>query len=638
MSDIIHLLPDHIANQIAAGEVIQRPASVVKELMENSIDAGAATVAVHIKDAGRTLIQVIDDGKGMSETDARMAFERHATSKIASVDDLFSLRTMGFRGEALASIAAVAQVELRTRAKGGEMGVRLSISASAIDDVTPDVCNEGSVFSVKNLFYNVPARRKFLKSNETEFRHILTEFERVALVHPEISFTLRHGDSPVFELPASGLRQRVVDVFGKGINRKLLSVDADTSLINIRGFVGRLDSVKKHGLQYFFVNGRYMRHPYFHKAVMQAYDQMIPAGETPDYFIYISVDPSTIDVNIHPTKTEIKFENERPIWQILFSSVRESLAISNSIPVIKFDAKSVIDIPVYNPSQEALAGIKPPELTVNKDYNPFRETDGRRSLDDWETLYEGFESERNAILLPDKAFPDGDVSAVPPAGRGSEPVMPEFPSDVSAQESKRPDFLHGADGEGMFLSVSNPCFQYKNRYIITPLKSGLVIIDQHRAHIRILYERYIRQIIRRKAVSQKLLFPEMVEFTASEASALSSLADEIRFLGFDLVHMGANSYAVHGTPANISGVNPAKLVKDIVASAMERSVSEVDKSHERMALSLARAMAIPAGKTLPLEEMETLVASLFAIPSYGITPDGLHVLTMISDEELAKRF
>jgi DNA mismatch repair protein MutL len=627
MSDIIHLLPDHIANQIAAGEVIQRPASVVKELMENSIDAGARMIAVNIKDAGRTLIQVIDDGKGMSETDARMAFERHATSKISSVDDLFSLRTMGFRGEALASIAAVAQVELRTRTKNGEIGTCLSISASSLDAVTPDACNEGSIFSVKNLFYNVPARRKFLKSNETEFRHILTEFEHVALVHPDISFTLRHNDAVVFELAACGIRQRIIDVFGKGINQKLLSVDADTSLINVRGFVGRVDSVKKRGLQYFFVNGRYMRHPYFHKAVMQAYEQMIPVGDMPDYFIYFDVDPSTIDVNIHPTKTEIKFENEHPIWQIIFSAVRETLAKSNSVPSIDFDGKSVIDIPIYNPSHGDTVHIKPPELTLNKTYNPFRETGGHRPSDEWKILYEGFENDRNAMLLPDKDAP-------------SEKKLPEseFSAIKSCSENGGiPAFSSGGNGDEIFANVSNPCFQYKNRYIITPLKSGLVIIDQHRAHVRILYERYINNIILRKAASQKLLFPEMVEFTASESSLLPLLADEMRFLGFDLVPMGGNSYAVYGVPADISSASPAKLVKDIVAAAMESGLSEADKKSEKMALSLAKATAIPVGKILPPDDMETLVASLFAIQTNGLTPDGLSVLTIITDEELAKR-
>lgn len=631
MSDIIHLLPDHIANQIAAGEVIQRPASVVKELMENAVDAGAVSIIVNIKDAGRTLIQIIDDGKGMSETDARMAFERHATSKIATVEDLFALHTMGFRGEALASIAAVAQVELRTKAKGNDDGTYLSISGSVLESVRPEACNNGSVFSVKNLFYNVPARRKFLKSNETEFRHILTEFERVALVHPHISFTLRHNESVIFDLSAGGLRQRIMDVFGKGLNQKLLSVDADTSLVNVQGFVGRLDAVKKRGcLQYFFVNGRYMRHPYFHKAVMQAYEQMIPAGEMPDYFIYFTLDPATIDVNIHPTKTEIKFENERPIWQIVFSAVRESLAKSNSVPSIDFDAAGVIDIPIYNPSKDNSLLATPPEIQVNKSYNPFRDSAGKNPSDDWKALYDGFENERTVVSLPERdTRPNNDFFQ----GTGESSWLS---SEIEKESLISGDFS-GKEDEVLFSEVLNPCFQYKSRYIITPLKSGLVIIDQHRAHVRILYERYIGNINRQSSASQKLLFPEMVDFTAAEAALLSSLSEEIKFLGFDLVPMGGNSYAIHAVPADISGGNPAELIKNIVTAAIESGTSEAEKLSEKMALSLAKAAAIRAGKILSIEEMETLVASLFAIETNGMTPDGLPVLTILTDDELAKR-
>ncbi|MDR2472265.1 MAG: DNA mismatch repair endonuclease MutL, partial [Tannerella sp.] len=392
MSDIIHLLPDHIANQIAAGEVIQRPASVVKELVENSVDAGAKRITVNIKDAGRTLIQVIDNGKGMSETDARMAFERHATSKIASVDDLFALRTMGFRGEALASIAAVAQVELKTRPKDADTGTRLLIAGSALEVSEPSGCPEGSVFSVKNIFYNVPARRKFLKTNETEFRHIITEFERVALAHPDIAFSLVHNENITMELPAGGLKQRIIDIFGKGINRKLLPIEVNTTLVKLKGFIGSPEEVKSRtsSLQYFFVNDRFMRHPYFGKAVMLAYENMIAAGLQPDYFIYFDIDAASIDVNIHPTKTEIKFENERAVWQILNAAVRESIAKSNSVPTIDFNAAKLIDIPPYNPHDEAHINARQPQLQLTPNYNPF-EGLTRRPNDDWTKLYEGFE-------------------------------------------------------------------------------------------------------------------------------------------------------------------------------------------------------------------------------------------------------
>ena len=615
MSDVIHLLPDHIANQIAAGEVIQRPASVVKELMENSVDAKAANITVNIKDAGRTLIQVIDDGKGMTETDARMAFERHATSKISVVNDLFALNTMGFRGEALASIAAVAQVELRTCAKNGDVGTCLSISGSTLDTVSPDACSEGSIFSVKNLFYNVPARRKFLKTNETEFRHIVNEFERVALVNPHISFTLRHNDAVVFELPSGVLRQRIVDIFGKGMDRKLLPVDVDTSLVNIRGFTGSLNSVKKSGsLQYFFVNGRFMRHPYFHKAIMRAYEQMIPAGEMPDYFIHLTLEPSTIDVNIHPTKTEIKFENEKPIWQILFSAVRESLAKSNSVPSINFDTEEKIDIPVYSPYKGGDTYVKPPTLEINKDYNPFREVPGKRANDNWESLYKNFEkmkaSHGHQSIEGEKEL--GDTSLQP----------------VSFE--KEPE-------TNLFSDFSSPCFQYKSRFIITPLKSGLVIIDQHRAHVRILYDKFIGNISRQSSASQKLLFPEVIEFTAAESLMLDSIKDEIKFLGFDLAFLGGNSYAINAVPADVTGGNPAKFLKNIVVAAIEDGAGGAEIRAERVALSLAKSTAIHAGKILTPDEMETLIASLFAIESHGLTPDGLPVLTILTDEELTKR-
>ena len=404
MSDIIHLLPDSIANQIAAGEVIQRPASVVKELVENAIDAGATQIQILIKDAGKTLVQVIDNGKGMSETDARMAFERHATSKISKADDLFSLHTMGFRGEALASIAAVAQVELRTRQKGADLGIRLEIFGSQLQHIEEEACPEGSIFSVKNLFYNVPARRKFLKTNDTEFRNIITEFERIALVNPSVSMSLYHNDTEILNLPESGLRQRIVNVYGKNLNQKLLSVEAESSLVSINGFVGKPETAKKRGaLQYFFVNGRFMKHPYFHKAVMQAYDQLIPAGEMPSYFIYFNLDPATIDVNIHPTKTEIKFENEQPIWQILLAAVRETLAKSSAIPTIDFDVEGAIDIPVYNPEKK-ISGNESPKVQIRSEYNPFKRettpTDTRPSFD-WTELYQSFEADRSAVL-PDE--------------------------------------------------------------------------------------------------------------------------------------------------------------------------------------------------------------------------------------------
>ncbi|KKB58850.1 DNA mismatch repair endonuclease MutL [Parabacteroides gordonii] len=627
MSDIIHLLPDSIANQIAAGEVIQRPASVVKELVENAIDAGAGHIQVNIKDAGRTLIQVIDDGKGMSETDARMAFERHATSKISSAEDLFSLHTMGFRGEALASIAAVAHVELRTRLQGSELGTKLSMAGSTLQDIEPDACTEGSIFSIKNLFFNVPARRKFLKSNETEFRNIINEFERIALVNPQVALGLNHNDTEIFNLPESGLRQRIINVYGKSLNQKLLSVDAQSSLVTISGFVGRPDSAKKRGaLQYFFVNGRFMKHPYFHKAVMQAYEQLIPPGEQPNYFIYFTLDPSTIDVNIHPTKTEIKFENEQPIWQILMAATREALAKSSAIPTIDFDVEDAIDIPVYNPVKEA-DGFKAPSVQLDSGYNPFKSSSSsyappsssspKKSEFDWSQLYQGFESDRDAV-------------------RKDLEMMGEV-LDTEQDELAEPVKM-AVGGEALFAETATPCYQYKGRYIITALKSGLALIDQHRAHVRILFDQYLNNIRQQKGASQQVLFPEIIEFTAAEAAVLPVLLEDMRFIGFDLSNLGNNSYAINGLPAGLENVDQIVLIKDIVSRAIETGCEVHEEICESIALALAKAAAIRPGKVMSADEMDHLIATLFSCPDSNLTPDGKTIVSMLTDEELEKRF
>lgn len=620
MSDVIHLLPDHIANQIAAGEVIQRPASVVKELVENAVDAGATRIQVNIKDAGKTLVQVVDNGKGMSATDARMAFERHATSKISSAEDLFALHTMGFRGEALASIAAVAHVELRTRARGAELGTRLTLVGSNVESVEPDACDEGSVFSVKNLFFNVPARRKFLKSNETEFRNIINEFERVALVNPGIALSLYHNDAEIFNLPESGSRQRVLNIYGKNLNQKLLSLDVKSSLVSITGFIGRPDAAKKRGaLQYFFVNGRFMKHPYFHKAVMQAYEQLIPAGDQPSYFIYFTLDPATIDVNIHPTKTEIKFENEQPIWQILVAAVREALAKSSAIPTIDFNLVDTIDIPVYNPpakkagTEAAPASYSAPAVEVNPGYDPFASSSGaKRPEFDWSKLYQGFEEERGAVRIASKAFV-------------------EAPAEESPDEA-------ALNPEALGAEALNVCYQYKGRYVVTSLKSGLAVIDQYRAHVRVLFDQYLASIRQRQGVSQQVLFPEIIEFTAAEATVLPALLESLRFAGFDLSDLGNDSYAINGLPAGMGNADPAQLVRDIVDRAMETGAEASGKVSEAIAFSLARAAAIRPGKPLSTEEMDHLIASLFACPDSNLTPDGKTIVTIITDEELERRF
>lgn len=642
MSDIIHLLPDSIANQIAAGEVIQRPASVVKELVENAVDAGASLVQVNIKDAGRTLIQVVDNGKGMSETDARMAFERHATSKISTADDLFALHTMGFRGEALASIVAVAHVDLRTRVRGTELGTHLVLSGSKLDTIEPDACNEGSNFSVKNLFFNVPARRKFLKSNDTEFRNIISEFERIALVNPQVGMSLYHNDTEIFNLPESGLRQRIINVYGKTLNQKLLSVDAQSSLVTVSGFVGRPDSAKKRGaLQFFFVNGRFMKHPYFHKAVMQAYEQLIPQGEQPNYFIYFTLDPSTIDVNIHPTKTEIKFENEQPIWQILMAATREALAKSSAIPTIDFDVEDAIDIPVYNPVKESSFAKSTPRVQVNSGYNPFEATSYKKPEFDWSKLYNDFEEDRSVVRQETEA---GDFTEITSPGMALADISSiDIPSrGVGVQDNDIPsrvnESIQSDVSSALFKETSIPCYQFKGRYIITSLKSGLAVIDQYRAHVRILFDQYIQNIRQQKGASQQLLFPEIVEFTAAEAAVLPSLLDDMHFIGFELTNLGNNSYAINGLPAGVENLDSVALVRDMVDRAIETGCEVHEEICESLALSLAKAAAIRPGKPLSSEEMDHLLASLFSSPNSNLTPDGKTILSMLTDEELEKRF
>ena len=632
MSDIIHLLPDSVANQIAAGEVIQRPASVIKELVENAIDAQAQNIHVLVTDAGKTSIQVIDDGKGMSETDARLSFERHATSKIREAADLFALRTMGFRGEALASIAAVAQVELKTRPVAEELGTKIVIAGSKVESQEVVSCPKGSNFSIKNLFFNIPARRKFLKANSTELSNILAEFERIALVHPEVAFSLYSNDSELLNLPAANLRQRILAIFGKKLNQQLLTVEVNTTMVKVSGFVAKPESARKKGShQYFFVNGRYMRHPYFHKAVMEAYEQLIPTGEQVSYFIYFDVDPANIDVNIHPTKTEIKFENEQAIWQILSASVKESLGKFNAVPSIDFDMDDRPDIPVF----EQNLPPEPPRVSYNSDFNPFKPAGNgggssysssySRPQVDWEDLYGGlekaskmnqsapaadfefsFESEELPIVDPE---PESIVSAVTPL-YASEPVM---------------------EKSGQHL-------QFKGRYILTSVKSGLMLIDQHRAHIRVLFDRYMIQISQKQGVSQGVLFPEILQLPASEAALLQGIMPDLAAIGFDLSDLGGGSYAINGIPSGVEGLNPVELVRNMVHTAMEKGNDVKEEIQHLLALTLARAAAIVYGQVLTNEEMVNLVDSLFACPSPNYTPDGKVVLSTIKEDELAKLF
>ncbi len=609
MSDIIQLLPDSVANQIAAGEVIQRPASVIKELVENAVDANASTIHVLVTDSGRTAIQVIDDGKGMSETDARLSFERHATSKIRRADDLFSLHTMGFRGEALASIAAVAQVELKTRMQDEELGTHLTIAGSKFQGQEPCSCPQGTNFLVENLFYNVPARRKFLKSNATELNNILAAFERIALVYPEIHFTLHSNNTEVFDLPKANMHKRIVDIFGKRIDKDLLAVDVDTTLCRLKGFVGKPESAKKKTpLQYFFVNGRYMKHAYFHKAVLTAFDRLIPVGTQVPYFLYFDVAPEDIDVNIHPTKTEIKFENEQAIWQMLMAAVKEAVGMFSNVPAIDFESEQQPEIPLFNTESFTSA----PQVEINTQYNPFNETPSHqptqpRVPDNWDTLYEGLGQ--------------------------SEPVM--SPSQDIFQSAID---LQAPSVENKIEDKSPTHYQYKGSYIMTSMKSGLMLIDQHRAHVRVLYERYLMMLANRKSVTQKMLFPETVTFAPAECPLLPIVLPELQALGFDIEVTGGDTWVVNGTPAGLEGLNIPNLIQQMVVNVDSQDVTLKEKVDQSLALTMAGQAAIPQGQVLNNEEMETLVNDLFACENVNYTPDGKVVVAILSQKDIEQMF
>ena len=605
MTDVIALLPDSVANQIAAGEVIQRPASVIKELVENAVDAGAKVINVLVVDAGRTSIQVIDDGCGMSITDARLAFERHATSKIRQADDLFSLHTMGFRGEALPSIAAVAQVELRTRRQEDEVGTCLTLSGSHVVGQEPCSCAVGCSFTVSNLFFNVPARRKFLKTNATELNNILTAFERIVLVYPEISFTLHSNGQELMNLRSGSLRQRITDVYGRRYGQDLLPVGVETALCRITGFVAKPDAARKKGVhECFFVNGRYMKHPYFHKAVAQAYDRLIPAGAHVPYFIYFEVNPADIDVNIHPTKTEIKFENEQPIWQILTAAVHDAIGQFCEIPQIDFDTEGKPEIPVYDPSAASHSPLDNgqwPKANSQPSYNPFRQ----KPSSDWQRLYEGLPSSEDKEQSAPSLFENTPQLS---------PVSPQ-PSDIAP--------LH---------------YQYKGRYVMTAVKSGLMVIDQHRADVRIRYERYMRQLADAPSQTQRLLFTETIDLTPTEATLMPELLPALAAVGFDLTPLGSVSYAVAGVPADIGSVDPVGLLHDILADA-DASLplsSHLSPLTSRLALTLARKSAISYGEVLSNDEMDTLVNHLFACSDVNHTPDGKTILSILPQEDIER--
>jgi DNA mismatch repair protein MutL len=684
MSDIIHLLPDTVANQIAAGEVVQRPASVIKELLENAIDAHATDIQVILKEAGRELIQVIDNGCGMSPTDARMAFERHATSKITQAADLFALRTMGFRGEALASIAAVAEVELRTRRAEDECGVLLRLAGCQVQAQEIVSCPTGANFQVRNLFYNVPARRKFLKSNQTELSNILTELQHVALANPQVGFTLTHNDNMMLQLPAAPLRQRITALFAKTIGQQLLPVQVDNELLTVAGFVGQPESARKKGaLQYFFVNNRYMRHPYFHKAVMECYGDILGEGEQPNYFLYLTVDPATIDVNIHPTKTEIKFENENARWHILMASVREALGKYNAVPSIDFDMADAPEIPAMGDVTEQ-SGEKPqaprPEFTT--DYNPFRRD---RNVRQWEDLYDDFTRSNDhpkQYAPPSAVGNSGERSSAQTgfatlpslhamqSAANSEPLPSAMGEKLSSAMGERLPSAVGKsqpatmgevtlpsamNGEPSIATVTLPSKdreiplpteeakpthyeQLCGRYILSALPTGLRLIDQHRAHVNVLFHQLQERLKAQHGTSQSVLFPETVELTPADIPILESILPELQHLGFEFDSLGGTTYAVNGLPAEVDSADVPNLLRSMIDTARQHEGSVREELDKALALRMAQSEAIRYGQTMNQEEMRHLVEQLMALPMPNYTPDGKTVISLLSVDELAPRF
>ncbi|HEX2970147.1 MAG TPA: DNA mismatch repair endonuclease MutL [Bacteroidales bacterium] len=597
MPDVIKLLSDSVANQIAAGEVIQRPASVVKELMENSVDAGAGDIKVIIKDSGKTLIQVIDNGSGMSETDARLAFERHATSKITSAQDLFAIKTKGFRGEALASIAAVAMVELKTRLSDEEAGIIIEINGSKVEKQEPCSCPAGSSFSVKNLFFNIPARRKFLKSDNTEIRHIINEFQKIVLAHPEIKFSLYHNDTEIYNLPSTVLRQRIVGVFGKQINQDLITVDTETSLIIIHGFIGKPENARRtYGEQFFFVNQRFMKHPYFHKAIAEAYQNILPAEAIPSYFIFMETDPASIDINIHPTKTEIKFEDERAIWQILMASVKEALGRFNIVPSLNFETEGLVDIPVFGKT----SGIPvQPSVRVNPLFNPFENEEDQ--------------SGRNSYI---NRFENENTSGW---------------QKLYHADGRKEDSVPETDKRRRF-------FQIKNKYIVCQVKSGLMLIDQKRAHERILFEQFRECLNNGHSVSQTDMFPVTAELNPSDYYVLNEIEQDLSILGFRFEHPGENRITITGRPALNESPDTVQMLEILLENYKSTEGSPVESAKEKIASAMAGAASIPYGRILTADEMEQLFDSLFACQSPNYSPKGKPVISILTLDDIDKKF
>lgn len=605
--DIIHLLPDSVANQIAAGEVIQRPASCLKELVENSLDAGATHIKIIVCDAGRTLLQVIDDGQGMSPTDARMAFERHATSKIQSAADLFSLHTMGFRGEALASICAVAQVEVITRRADSEMGTLLEINGSNVVRQEPCQCQQGTNIKVKNLFFNVPARRRFLKTDSTELRNLIQDFFRIALVYPKVQFTFVSDDEIMFDFSAGSYKMRIEQIFQHNARKQfceqLVDIKVNTEIVNIFGYVGKPEAAQKGNPQYFFVNGRYMKHPYFNKAVMTAYSGLLQHEQVPAYFIYFDISPSAIDVNIHPTKTEIKFADEQSIFQILLASVREALGKFNLIPSLDFNREGDIE---YSAPDKAVTNLS---IHADTTYNPFK----THSTNSWQPTvdHRRTDVDSNWSRLYDNA-------TSPVAGKTKADTIVGSAAQQPTIDLK---FAQSVDKEKLW--------QFADRYIIMPTPNGLCFIDQHRAHINIMYHLFVQQMEKAPAGSQQLLFPDTLDLSADDAVLLTEILHDLRSLGFDIEAIGPESFIINGVPSALTNQNGVRALLDIIAEIKSSGINSKQHWHEKMAWALASNVAIPYGKTLNQDEMKDIVERLLALPTPALTTKGQQVLSVL---------
>lgn len=594
LDQVIHILPDSVANQIAAGEVVQRPASVVKELMENAIDAFAKNIRINIKDGGKTSIKIIDDGMGMSEIDARLAFERHATSKITDAQDLLAISTFGFRGEALAAIASVAQVELQTRKENSNIGFKIEIQGSKLIKQEAIVCPKGSTFTVNNIFYNIPARRRFLKSDIIEFRHILDEFHRIAIAHPNIAFSLSHNNKEIYSLTPTSLKQRIIHIFGKHLSNELIDIKVDTSIININGFIGKPEyAKKKSGLQFFFVNNRFIRHPFLYRIVLSAYNSLLLPETFPSYFIFFDCNPNSIDVNIHPTKTEIKFEDERAVSQILEAAIRQTLGKTSILPNIDFENESSIQLPNFSKNQP----ISSPKIQINPNYNPFEKSQSKPIVKDWQKLFE------------------------------------QETSDVSTSESQK-EISYESTNE----SCNNDILQIKNQYLLVPVKSGIMLIDQHRAHVRVLYDLLEKKYKKEEVYTEKLIFPETIQLSIHEAEYFKTLIPHLKRLGFMITDIQNGQFNIEGIPSYWSNFNLADTMENFIKQFEENEKNPEQLNISKLLIQLAKSSAIKKGQALSENERHHLFDSLFSTSQPQYSPDGKIIFHIILDENIDQLF